>query len=39
MAVLLEVIVDRGMDGSEFLGRSYIPEAHHCPLSSSELLV
>ena len=39
VAVVVEVIVDRGMDGGEFLEGLYIPEARHCPLSSSEGLV
>ena len=39
VALLVEVVVNRGMGGGEFLESFYIPEARHCPLSSSERLV
>ena len=36
MALLVEVIVDIGMDRSEVLQRLHLPEPQHCPLSSPE---
>ena len=39
MMLLIEVIVDRGMDGGEFLQGLYIPEPRHRSFSSSERLV
>ncbi len=39
VAVWIEVVVDRGVDGGEFLEGLDIPEARHCPFSSSERLV
>ena len=39
VAVLIEVIVDRGMDGDKLLKGLDAPELRHRPLSSSERLV
>ena len=39
MAVLVEVVVKRGMDGSELLKGLHVPELRHRPLSSSEWLM
>ena len=39
MTLQIEVIVDRGMNGSEFLKGLYVPEPGHCSFSSSEWLV
>ena len=39
MAVLVEVVVDRGVDGREFLQGLYVPELRHCSFSSPERLV
>ena len=39
VAVLVEVIMDRGMGSGKFLESFYILEARHRPLSSSERLV
>ncbi len=39
MAVLVEVVVKRGMDGSELLKGLHVPELRHRPLSSSERLM
>ena len=39
VAVLIEVVVDRGVDGREFLQGLYVPELHHCSFSSPERLV
>ena len=39
VAVLVEVVVDRGMYGGKLLKSFYIPEERHCPLSSPERLV
>ncbi len=39
VAVLVEVIVDRGMGGGEFLQGLYVPEPRHRSFSSSERLV
>ena len=38
-ALMVEVIVDRGMDGDEFLQTSHLPETKHRTLASSERLV
>ena len=34
MAFVVEVIVDRGMDGGEFLQGLYVSEFGHCPVPS-----
>ncbi len=39
VAVLVEVVVERGMDGSELLKGLHGPELRHRPLSSSERLM
>ncbi len=39
VAVLVEVVVDRGMGGGEFLQGLYISELRHRSFSSSERLV
>jgi hypothetical protein len=39
MAVLVEMIVERGMGGGEFLQGFDVPEPRHRPLSSSERLM
>ena len=39
VAVEIEVIMDRGMDGSELLQGLYVSEFCHCSLSSPEWLV
>jgi hypothetical protein len=39
MAVQVEVVVDRGMDGGEFLQSHYISELRHRTFSSPERLV
>jgi hypothetical protein len=39
VAVMVEVIVDRGMYGGKLLKSFYIPEGRHRPLSSPERLV
>ena len=39
MAVMVEMIVDRGVDGGEFLEGLHIPKLCHRLLSSSERLV
>ena len=39
MALVVEVVVDRGMDGGEFLQSLYIPKSGHYPFPSSERLV
>ena len=39
MAILVEVVVDRGVDGREFLQGLYVPELRHCSFSSPERLV
>ena len=36
---LVEVVVDRGMDGGEFLQGFYVPELRHHLLSSAEWLM
>jgi len=36
VAILIEVVVERGMDGSEFLKGLRVPELRRRPLSSSE---
>ena len=38
-AFLVEVVLDRAMDGGEFLQTSHAPEAEHRPFPSSEWLV
>ena len=39
VAIVVEVIVDRGVDGGEFLQGLDVPEFRHCPFPSSERLV
>ncbi len=39
VAVVVEVVMDRGMGSGKFLESFYNPEARHRPLSSSERLV
>ena len=39
VAVLVEVVVKRGMDGSELLKCLHVPELRHRPLSSSKRLM
>ncbi len=39
VAFVIEMIVDRGVDGGEFLQGLYVPELRHRPLSSSKRLV
>jgi hypothetical protein len=39
VAIVVKVIVDRGMDGGEFLQGLDVPEFRHCPFPSSERLV
>ena len=39
MAFVVEVVVDRGMDGGEFLQGLYVPEPGHCRFPSSKRLV
>ncbi len=39
VAVLIEVIVDRGVGGGKLLQGLYIPELHHRSFSSSERLM
>ena len=39
VAVVIEMIVDRGVDGGEFLECLDVPEFCHCALSSSKRLV
>ncbi len=39
MTIVVEMIVDRGMGGGEFLQGLYIPELRHRTLSSPERLV
>jgi hypothetical protein len=39
VAVLVEVVVDRGLGGGEFLQGLYVPEPRHRSFSSSERLV
>ena len=39
VAVVVEVVVDRGMDGGEFLQGFYVPELRHHLLSSAEWLM
>ena len=36
---MIEVVVDRGVDGGELLKTSHLAEAKHRPLASSERLV
>gem|GEM_PF-3032263 len=33
-ALLVEMVMDRGMNGREFLQRSHLPEPLHCPFSA-----
>jgi hypothetical protein len=39
VAVLVEVIVDRGVGGDEFLEGFHIPEPSHCSFSPPEWLM
>ncbi len=39
MALVVEVVVGRGMDGGGFLHGLYVPEFDHRPFSSSDRLV
>ncbi len=39
VSVLIEMIMDRGVDGGEFLQGLYVPELRHRTLSSSERLM
>ena len=39
VAILIEMIMDRGVDGGEFLQGFNVPELRHRPLSSSERLM
>jgi hypothetical protein len=39
MTVEVEVVVDRSMNGSEFLQGLHVPEFGHCAFPSSERLV
>jgi hypothetical protein len=39
VAIVVKVMVDRGVDGGEFLQRLDVPEFRHCPFPSSERLV
>ncbi len=39
VAVVIELVMDRGVDGGEFLKGLHIPEPRHRPLSSSERLM
>ncbi len=39
VSVLVEVVVERGMDGSELLKGLHVPGRRHRPLSSSERLM
>ena len=39
VAIVVKVIVDRGVDGGEFLQGLDVPEFRHCPFPSSERLV
>jgi PQQ enzyme repeat len=39
VAIVVKVIVDRGVDGGEFLQGLEVPEFRHCPFPSSERLV
>ena len=39
VTVLVEVIVERGVNGGEFLQGPDVPEFRHCTLSSSERLM
>jgi hypothetical protein len=39
MALRVEMVVDRGVDGDEFLQTSHPPEAKHGPFSPSKWLV
>jgi hypothetical protein len=39
VTVLIEMIIDRGVDGGKFLARFHVPEPCHRPLSSPERLM
>ena len=39
VTVLIEMIMDRGMDGGKLLQSLYVPELRHCTFSSSERLM
>jgi hypothetical protein len=39
VAVLIEVVVERGVDRAKFLERFHAPESEHRALASSEWLV
>jgi hypothetical protein len=39
VTVLIEMIMDRGVDGGKLLQSLYIPKLRHCTLSSSERLM
>ncbi len=39
VTVLIEMILDRGVDGGKLLQSPYVPEFRHCTLSSSERLM
>ena len=39
MSFLVEVVVDRAVDGGKFLKTSHPPEPEHRPLTSSERLM
>ena len=39
VAIVVKVIVDRGVDGGEFLQGLDVSEFRHCPFPSSERLV
>ena len=39
VAIVVKVIVDRGVNGGEFLQGLDVPEFRHCPFPSSERLV
>ncbi len=39
VALLIEVVVDRGMGGGELLQAAHPPEALHCSFSSSQRLM
>ena len=39
VAVVVEVVMDRGLGGGEFLQRPFVPEPLHRSFSSSERLV
>jgi len=39
VTVVIEVVVDRGVNGGKFLQGLDVPELRHCSFSSSEWLV